>query len=80
VAAALVNTSTQVGTAFATAILVTLAGVAGGSATAGASPVTAAGFQVAFAVAAAILVAAAVLAVAVIRPVRTEEVHEDARR
>jgi MFS family permease len=64
VAAGLVNTSTQVGTAFATAILVTLAGV---HSAAVAGSVSAAGFVVAFGVAAAILTAAAALAVTTIR-------------
>jgi len=62
IAAGLVNTATQVGTAFAAAILVTLAGVHSGV-----DGAAAGGFAVAFAVAAAILVAAAALALATIR-------------
>jgi MFS family permease len=61
IAAGLVNTATQVGTAFAAAILVTLAGVHGSGGAA------ASGFVVAFAVSAAILVAAAALAVTTVR-------------
>jgi MFS family permease len=61
IAAGLVNTATQVGTAFAAAILVTLAGVHGGAGAA------ASGFVVAFAAAAAILVAAAALAATTVR-------------
>lgn len=78
VAAALVNTSTQVGTAFATAALVTLAGVH--SRSAGDAPVGAQGFAIAFGVAAAILVLAAVLAVVAIRPAPTEETPDDPGR
>jgi MFS family permease len=64
VAAGLINTSTQVGTAFATAVLVTLAGVHGAAAGGGH---TAGGFAFAFAFATAILAGAAALAATTVR-------------